>query len=59
MIDKRILNILTCPIDRSPLLPINEYWLYNPRLKLGYRMENKIAILLIEEILICYKTFKS
>lgn len=48
MLDQRLLDILVCPIDRGPLLLI-ENVLYNPRLRKAYRIDDGIPVLLIDE----------
>ena len=50
MLDEKLLNILVCPQDRGPLLLIgNDELLYNPRLRRGYRIEDGIPVLLVDE----------
>jgi uncharacterized protein YbaR (Trm112 family) len=57
-LDKSLLEVLACPEDKGPLLYFhdgskqdadNESFLYNPRLKRKYRIENDVPVLLIEE----------
>ncbi|MBS4729671.1 Trm112 family protein [Mycobacterium sp. SM1] len=48
MIDETLLSILVCPLDRGPLLLVDEM-LYNPRLRRAYRIEDGIPVLLIDE----------
>lgn len=49
-LDARLLEILACPSDKGPLLYFDdEQTLYNPRLRLGYRIEDGIPVMLIEE----------
>jgi uncharacterized protein YbaR (Trm112 family) len=48
MIDETLLSILVCPSDRGPLLLVDQV-LYNPRLRLAYRIEDGIPVLLIDE----------
>ena len=44
------LSILVCPEDRGPLLLIgDDELLYNPRLRRGYRIEDDIPVLLVDE----------
>ncbi|HET9877223.1 MAG TPA: Trm112 family protein [Mycobacterium sp.] len=49
MIDETLLGILVCPADRGPLLLIGDELLYNPRLRRGYRIEDGIPVLLVDE----------
>ena len=59
MLDEKLLSILVCPQDRGPLLPVVDErlreehgtaeFLYNPRLRRAYRIENGIPVLLIDE----------
>ena len=49
-LDARLLEILACPSDKGPLLYFaDEQMLYNPRLRLGYRVEDGIPVMLAEE----------
>ena len=48
MLDPALLDILVCPIDRGPLLHLDDV-LYNPRLRKAYRIENNIQVLLVDE----------
>ena len=48
MLDPKLLSILVCPIDRGPLLHVDDR-LYNPRLHKAYRIENGIPVLLVDE----------
>lgn len=49
-LDARLLVILACPADKGPLLYFDdEQMLYNPRLRLCYRVEDGIPVMLIEE----------
>jgi uncharacterized protein YbaR (Trm112 family) len=49
-IDAKLLTMLACPRDKGPLLYFpEESSLYNPRLKLRYRIADDIPILLINE----------
>jgi uncharacterized protein YbaR (Trm112 family) len=48
VLDQKLLDILVCPIDRGPLLLI-ENILYNPRLRKAYRIEDGIPVLLADE----------
>jgi uncharacterized protein len=46
----KLLNILVCPEDRGPLLLIgDDEFLYNPRLRRAYRIEDGIPVLLVDE----------
>ncbi|MGV0744825.1 Trm112 family protein [Mycolicibacterium sp. XJ870] len=49
MVDEKLLNILVCPQDRGPLLLIGNEYLYNPRLRRAYRIEDGIPVLLVDE----------
>lgn len=49
MVDDKLLSILVCPQDRGPLLRIGNEYLYNPRLRRAYRIEDGIPVLLIDE----------
>ncbi|MFZ2174659.1 MAG: Trm112 family protein [Rhodococcus sp. (in: high G+C Gram-positive bacteria)] len=49
VIDPTLLGILACPQDKGPLLLIGDEWLYNPRLRRAYPIENGIPVLLIDE----------
>ena len=49
-LDARLLEILACPADKGPLLYFaDEQGLYNPRLRLRYRVEDGIPVMLAEE----------
>ena len=49
-LDDRLLEILACPADKGPLLYFaDEQALYNPRLRLRYRVEDGIPVMLTEE----------
>ena len=49
-LDARLLEILACPVDKGPLLYFaDEQALYNPRLRLRYRVEEGIPVMLTEE----------
>lgn len=49
-LDARLLEILACPADKGPLLYFaDEHTLYNPRLRLRYRVEDGIPVMLTEE----------
>ena len=46
----RLLEILACPKDKGPLLYFaNEECLYNPRLRMRYRITDGIPVMLIDE----------
>ncbi len=49
MLDEKLLGMLVCPQDRGPLLLIGQEFLYNPRLRRLYRIEDGIPVLLIDE----------
>jgi uncharacterized protein YbaR (Trm112 family) len=52
MIDRSLLDILVCPVDRGPLLLVEKGGagvLYNPRLRRVYRIEDGIPVLLADE----------
>lgn len=49
-LDPKLLEILACPQDKGPLLYFrDEETLYNPRLKLRYRVQDDIPIMLVDE----------
>ena len=49
-LDPKLLEILACPKDKGPLLYFaDEESLYNPRLRLRYRITDDIPIMLIDE----------
>jgi uncharacterized protein len=48
MLDDSLLNILVCPVDRGPLMLVDQE-LYNPRLRRAYRIDDGIPVLLIDE----------
>ncbi|MBL8936920.1 MAG: Trm112 family protein [Archangium sp.] len=49
-LDPKLLDILACPEDKGPLLYFAaERFLYNPRLKRKYRVEDDVPVMLIEE----------
>lgn len=49
-LDPTLLEILACPEDKGPLLYFEaDDFLYNPRLKRKYRIEDDIPIMLIDE----------
>jgi uncharacterized protein YbaR (Trm112 family) len=49
MVDDTLLTILVCPQDRGPLLLVDQEFLYNPRLRRAYRIEDGIPVLLVDE----------
>ncbi len=49
MLDEKLLSILVCPQDRGPLLLVADEFLYNPRLRRAYRIEDGIPVLLVDE----------
>ncbi|WP_102145381.1 Trm112 family protein [Mycobacterium hubeiense] len=49
MLDDKLLSILVCPQDRGPLLLIDDEFLYNPRLRRAYRIDDGIPVLLVDE----------
>ncbi|WP_174522812.1 MULTISPECIES: Trm112 family protein [Mycobacterium] len=48
-LDEKLLDILVCPQDRGSLLLIGDEFLYNPRLRRAYRIDDGIPVLLIDE----------
>lgn len=48
-LDGRLLDILVCPQDRGSLLLVENEFLYNPRLRRAYRIDDGIPVLLIDE----------
>ena len=44
MVDEKLLSILVCPEDRGPLLLVDGEFLYNPRLRRAYRIEDGIPV---------------
>ena len=49
-LDARLLEILACPRDKGPLLYYaDEQGLYNSRLRLRYRVEDGIPVMLVDE----------
>jgi uncharacterized protein YbaR (Trm112 family) len=49
VVDDKLLSILVCPQDRAPLLLVGDEYLYNPRLRRAYRIEDGIPVLLVDE----------
>ncbi len=53
MLDDKLLSILVCPEDRGPLLLVgDDEFLYNPRLRRAYRIEDGIPVLLVDEAVV-------
>lgn len=49
-LDPKLLDILACPEDKGPLLYFAaDRFLYNPRLKRKYRVDEDVPVMLIEE----------
>ena len=49
-LDPKLLEILACPKDKGPLLYfVDEDCLYNPRLRMKYRITDDIPVMLIDE----------
>lgn len=49
-LDPKLLEILACPEDKGPLLYFAaDHFLYNPRLKRKYRVDDDVPQMLIEE----------
>ena len=49
-LDSKLLEILACPEDKGPLLYFaSNGFLYNPRLKRKYRIDDDVPQMLIEE----------
>jgi uncharacterized protein YbaR (Trm112 family) len=52
VLDDKLLSILVCPQDRGPLVLVDrrhQEFLYNPRLRRAYRIEDGIPVLLVDE----------
>lgn len=49
VLDPKLLEILVCPEDRGPLLLIGDEFLYNPRLRHAYPIQDGIPVLLVDE----------
>ena len=50
MLDPKLLSILACPEDKGPLLYFAaDRFLYNPRLKRKYRIDDDVPQMLIDE----------
>lgn len=49
-LDPKLVDILACPEDKGPLLYFAaDRFLYNPRLKRKYRVDDDVPVMLIEE----------
>ena len=49
-LDPKLLEILACPKDKGPLIYFaDEEALYNPRLRLRYRIADGIPVMLIDD----------
>lgn len=49
-LDPKLVEILACPKDKGPLLYFaDEDALYNPRLRMRYRIADDIPVMLIDE----------
>lgn len=48
-LDEKLVDILVCPQDRGPLLLVDNEFLYNPRLRRAYRIDDGIPVLLVDE----------
>ncbi|KAA0886630.1 Trm112 family protein [Corynebacterium amycolatum] len=49
-LDPKLLDILACPRDKGPLEYLeNEQVLVNPRLKIAYRIDEGIPVMLSDE----------
>ena len=49
-LDPKLLNILACPRDKGPLEYLeDEQVLVNPRLKIAYRIDEGIPVMLSDE----------
>ena len=49
VLDDKLLAILVCPQDRGPLLLVGGEFLYNPRLRRAYRIEDSVPVLLVDD----------
>jgi uncharacterized protein len=49
VLDEKLLSILACPQDHGPLLLVGDEYLYNPRLRRAYRIDDGIPVLLVDE----------
>lgn len=48
-IDADLLAILACPEDKGPLILVRDEFLYNPRLRRAYPIEDGIPVLLVDD----------
>jgi uncharacterized protein YbaR (Trm112 family) len=49
-LDPKLLEILACPEDKGPLLYFeDDGFLFNPRLRRRYRIDDDIPVMLIDE----------
>lgn len=49
-LDPLLLDVLACPVDKGSLFWFeDEDVLYNPRLKKGYRVEDGVPVMLVDE----------
>lgn len=49
-LDRRLLDILACPEDKGPLLYFEaDDFLYNPRLRRKYRIDDDVPVMLVDE----------
>ena len=49
-LDSKLLDLLVCPRDKGPLEYLeDEQVLVNPRLKIAYRIDEGIPVMLIDE----------
>lgn len=49
MLDRQLLAILVDPVDKQPLVYVEDECLYNPRTKVRYAIEGGIPVLLADE----------
>ena len=49
VIEPTLLDILACPEDKGPLVLVGDEFLYNPRLRWAYRIDDGIPVLLVDE----------
>ncbi len=47
-LDQRLIDVLACPTDKGPLYVLDTA-LYNPRLRLKYRIDDGIPVMLPDE----------
>jgi uncharacterized protein len=49
-LDPLLIEVLACPVDKGPLLWFeDEDFLYNPRLRRGYRVRDGVPVMLVDE----------